>query len=282
MSEKRALLQRLLRNPNWGPTVVSQGFTILHQQALPQLAIHNLRMALELDRHGDPALLRTRLQHVVNRHSVLRSVYRVAENQLVFQEVREHHDVALEAVDVRGWTAEQRHARMVEDAGKPFDVFNLPVFRAWLYQGDAHDSLLISAHHAASDLWTLEIILSELLEPPGGPPPPPFVQYAKQQLAWLTGPRGAAASQFWRDTCQGATPLTFRPSRFLTPAGHLPFWIHGERFQRVRRVLQASRVTLFTFMLSAVQAALRDTVGQEDVLVVAPTANRDDPGFAHT
>ncbi|MHB2015735.1 MAG: condensation domain-containing protein [Candidatus Xenobia bacterium] len=279
--EKRALLARLMKE-RIAPCVPPQESSVAHQLMLPQLTGYNIRSTLRYHRQRlDPARVRANLQRIVDRHGILRTSYKVV-GQRVVQELQPQHEVMFEVVEAQGWTAEALRARLLADACRPYQPLALPVFRVQLYRWTDDDILQIEMHHAAADVWGMEIIVAELEEPAPGPPPPGFKAFAERHCAYLTGPQGQADAQWWKDTLRGAKPVAFGDSSMITPAQYTTFAIDPPLFQAVSRVARAHHMTLYTFLLSCLQAVLKESCGHGDISVITPAANRDDAAYAES
>ncbi|HEY4001582.1 MAG TPA: condensation domain-containing protein [Candidatus Xenobia bacterium] len=273
-TDKRARLAALLAEPrSVGPTTWSQGTHVMHQWMVPTSAASNMRSTLRLLHPVDPDDWRRRLQAILDRHPVLRSTYDLAAYGIC-QRVQPSQPVSFDIVDARPWTAEALSRRLSVDAHRPMDVYRGPLFRARLYQRTHEAILQLEVHHAACDLWSLELILAELHETVPASLPPPYLAYVARHLAWLKGPGGQATADWWRGLLAGASRLRIGPSEEADPAAWVGLQLDAST---ARRVCRTHGCTLFVLLLSVFQGVLRRLTGRTDILIASPVANRAEP-----
>jgi acyl carrier protein len=152
-------------------------------------APYNIPAALRLTGALDATALERALGEIVRRHESLRTVFREVEGGAV-QVIAPFAGFALPIDDLselppaaRG-TEVRRRAR--EDAARPFDLAEGPLFRASLLRvADEEHVLLLCIHHIVSDGWSTSVVFRELgalyaafARGEGDPLPPLPVQYA--------------------------------------------------------------------------------------------------------
>ncbi|HEX8242594.1 MAG TPA: condensation domain-containing protein, partial [Longimicrobium sp.] len=163
-------------------------------------ASYNIPAALRLAGVLDTAALERSLGEIVRRHESLRTVFHEVDGGAV-QVIAPFAGFALPADDLSGLdetareTEVRRRAR--EDAARPFDLAEGPLFRAALLRvADEEHVLLLCIHHIVSDGWSSGVLFRELgalyaafARGEGDPLPPLPVQYAdyavwqREQLA---------------------------------------------------------------------------------------------------
>ncbi len=250
---------------------------VLHRLAPTGTAYH-IAGAARLIPAVEPERLGRALQTLVDRHPALRATFAAGPDGPV-QSVVEHAAVTFHAVDtadIADIGADELRARIREEAFRPFDLENGPVFRAALFG----DVLQVSVDHVAADFWSLAVLVRELglLLAGAELPPAPAGRYAE----WLRESRkpvdeGLWAS--WRDRLEGVPPLDLPTDR---PRPPVPTWTGGTRTVRLgpgptaklRALARASGCTPFMLLLTGFQALLARYSRQEDFLVGAPTSGR--------
>ncbi|MHB2017413.1 MAG: condensation domain-containing protein, partial [Candidatus Xenobia bacterium] len=147
--QKRAMLARLFKE-RVSRCVPWQESTVLHELLEPLVRVSNIRQTLRFLSPQDPVLLRQRLQRIVDRHRMLGTYYRQVNNQQVLQVVEPEHAVVFDVVDARHWNAREMRSRLLADAGRPYPLSSLPIFRTQLYRRETEDILQMEVHHAAA------------------------------------------------------------------------------------------------------------------------------------
>lgn len=305
--EKRALLARLLAQKQavCKTAFVLQGLiTICTMSNTP--AWH-MRSTVRFFRKQDPELLRSRMQRIVDRHPALRTTYEVPqERQLdhlgrilemridslefwqvcqerwIEQRVHPAHTLDFTVVEATDWSAEEVRERLLQDALQSYDLSRLPVCRLRLYRRRETDIMQFDIHHCAADLWSLEIIQSELEQPPEGPAPPGFPEFCAWQHAWYDLPKAQEMRHWWAQELEDCPNLALAHSEDHDEADFVPFQLEGSLIARAREVCRGHRVTLFNLMLSTLQVTVGRLLGRSDFAVGGAVANRPNQRFEQT
>jgi amino acid adenylation domain-containing protein len=243
--------------------------------------------------HG-PAFRRA-LREIVHRHEVLRTTFRLTAAGA--RQVIHPIDVfLLPSVDLTGLPAAAREAELrrlaEEEARRPFDLEDGPLFRpVWLDLGMDDSALLASQHHIVSDAWSTEIFLHELgvlyaafaggRPSPLAPLPIQYADFAAWQRSWLTGETLAAEVEHWRQRLAGAPPILPlpadrpRPARWSGRGGSLPFVLPAALSARLLDLAHGAALTPFMLLLGAFQGLLARLCGRLDVSVGTGVAGRN-------
>lgn len=265
----------------------------LHELA-PDSAAYTIAAALELEGSVDEDAFARASRALVARHASLRA--RLVSGAT---EPRQRFDVPFDAIFTRGTLApsspETRAAGLAERAFAPFDLSRGPLFRLCLLDAGPTKVLLVAAHHAVADLWSLSLVLRDLQalyaaergdgDPPGARPPHP-AEKVRRELHLLGSERGEAQVVFWRERlARQAAPLDLPSDR---PRPKVQTYRGGVRAHRLdpglahaARALARSRgVTLFALLLAAYEAFLARITGAADFQVGVPASGRTEARFA--
>lgn len=305
--QKRAMLARLLEQKSavCKTAFVLQGlYTICAMYNTP--AWH-MRSTIRFFDRIDPELLRSRMQKVIDRHPALRTTYHVPEERgieflgkiltlqidaaefwevcheaIIEQRVHPKHTLQFKLVDARGWSAEQLREQLMTDALEPYELDKLPVCRLRLYQREEDDVMQFDIHHCAADLWSLEIIMSELENPPTEPVPAAFPEFCAWQHAWWALPKAQEMRQWWAQELDGCPSIALARSDDNDSASFISFHLEKDLVARAREVSRQHRATLFNLVLSTMQVAVSRMLGGEDFALGGAVANRPNQRFEQT
>jgi hypothetical protein len=300
------LAQMLQKQPAVGKTAFMLQAIVLNW-LLDVSSIWNIRSTIRFFDKVDPELLRSRMQKVIDRHPALRTTYEVPERlqrrfrskvfllslgrqkaseiftQAYFhQRVHQQHSADFAVVDARDWTAEQLRERLIQDALEPYKIDALPMCRLRLYQRRNDDVMQMNVHHAAADLWSLELIISELLQPSNEPPPPSFAEFCTWQHAWFALPKALEMRTWWSEYLEGCQPVLLPYTQGSDPAELVLFRLDAELLESARAVCRSHRVTLFNLLLSCMQVSLGRLLGLTDFCISGAMANRPNVRFEET
>ena len=295
--EKRARLAALLAQkaaaPKQYPLSFAQQRLWFLAQLEPNASVYNIPAALRLKGRVDIAALEHSLTEIVRRHGTLHTTFKEVDGQAV-QVVAPTASVSLPVFDLRGRARPEREElaarRTAEEAGRPFNLQEGPLFRPALFQLDEQDFiLLLTFHHIISDGWSLGIFVREFAElydaftssrAPALPPlPVQYADYAVWQRARSDTRALDAGIAYWRDRLAGLSPLELPSARPRPPArsfrgARVSFRLPAPLVSRLHALCRAEGVTPFMALLAAFDLLLYRYTGQADIAVGTPVANR--------
>ncbi|HVR96986.1 MAG TPA: amino acid adenylation domain-containing protein, partial [Thermoanaerobaculia bacterium] len=248
----------------------------------PGAATYNLPVAVRLRGALDVSSLEAALSGIVRRHEALRTTFHEREGVPV-QKVEPVQALTLPVEDAPDENAAFR--RMAEEAVRPFDLENGPVFRALLLRIAPGDHLLVAnLHHIVSDGWSMRVLVRELSAVYRGDPlpelPVQYADWARWQRRWLTGAALDAELSWWREALRGLPERldlpTDRPRQSLERRRGVrhPVRLGSELTRDLAALARREGATLFTVVLAGFQALLGRRAGQDDLTVGAPVAGR--------
>ncbi|WP_433696935.1 amino acid adenylation domain-containing protein [Nocardiopsis sp. CA-288880] len=255
---------------------------------------HNIPMALALVGPVDHAALSAAVQDVVDRHTVLRTVFpeqRGTPTQRVLPPEAARIDVRRVAVHGDALAEELSRA-----AREPFDLTVEPPLRGTLYalSRDEH-VLFLLLHHIAGDGWSFRPLIRDLAaayaarldgSEPGWPAlPVEYADYALWQHELLEAPAGPAAAQlaYWRTALEGVRRTVTLPTSRPRPdvPSHrgetVPFSLPARSHADLVELARARGVTLFMVLHAALCALMTRMGAGTDIVVGTPVAGRSNP-----
>ncbi len=259
----------------------------------PGTALYNNAVAFRLEGALDVDALRRSVGTIVARHENLRTTFEATDRGLV-QIVAAPTDVPLPVEDLTDLPAEEGDSeatrRATTEARRPFDLEGGPLVRAALIRLSSKEHLLtVTAHHIATDGWSLDVFTRELSAiyraiAAGKPSPLPDlpIQYADYAV-WQRGRLGGSALDtevaYWRRKLDRVATLRLPTDR---PRPEAPTYrgafeevaIPADLVERVTALARAERATPFMALLAAFQVLLSRHSGQDDVAVGTAVAGR--------
>jgi amino acid adenylation domain-containing protein len=307
--EREALAQRLAaapagppggaitrRPPGPAPLSFAQTRLWFFDRLMPGSPLYNICFTAPIRFALDLRVLREALGTIVERHEVLRTVFR-QEGEEAVQVVLGAVEVPIQAADLRRLPAERRQAELLRQAAafqdRPFDLTRGPVLRAlvaWLAPREY--LLVIAVHHVAADGWSLGVLSRELeiayaalargRRPALPALPVQYADFAAWQRERLSGERLAAEVEHWRARLRELPVLDLptdhpRPPVQLHRGADLAFTVPAALVDRLTRLGRERRATPFMVLLAAFDVLLSRWAGQDDVVVGAPIAGRSRP-----
>ncbi|MEO7768443.1 MAG: amino acid adenylation domain-containing protein, partial [Ferruginibacter sp.] len=247
-----------------------------------------LRLNGNINKRG----LASSIQHIINRHEVLRTVYKEQDGQ-AYQYVKDKDGWNLSITDnsINKLGSEALKEYVQQLINKPFDLSKDHMVRAELITLNELDHILVvTQHHIASDGWSLSILVKEIaelynsfLEERQTNLPPLTIQYADYaiwQRKYLQGEVLNTKIDFWKKKLEGVTPLLLltdrsRPTVQSNKGASANFLIEKELSENLLLLSQQQGATLFMTVLAAFKVLLYRYTGQQDICVGTSVANRN-------
>ena len=269
-----------------GPLAPAQRALWVEAQIAPSGPAYSLVRAAQLRGRLDRAAIDRAAARLVARHPALRTRFKLrgdAPVQVVTGDrfVVRHDDLAADDTAL--------HARLAGEAAVGFALDQEPPFRLTvLHRGDDDHVLVIAAHHVVADLWSLVIVVRELLalyreEADAIPAVLPDVRTTLIAEARRDAPVETEDEHwaYWQERLSDSSAVLDLPLDHARPAARAfrgataPVRISSEVTDRLRRLSRAQHTTMFTALLTAFRILLSRQSGQSDVVVGSLAANRD-------
>ncbi|WP_162577125.1 non-ribosomal peptide synthetase [Variovorax sp. PBL-H6] len=245
---------------------------------------YNEASALRLTGPLDDVALQRAIERLVARHDCLRATFSPDGTQLF---IAQASTSVLQRLDLsQADAAEQQRllATAFEAAVRErFILEQGPLFRTSLYRSGLEDhTLLISAHHAVCDGWSLGVIcteLGELYAHERGMRPPPesaprYADYAQWEADETASPRMQAHIDYWLGRFAGGNapvlelPLDRpRPAVRTFRSRRLDGLLDAGLVDGVRKLAAGSSASLYAVLFGAFAGLLHRITGQDDLVI---------------
>jgi amino acid adenylation domain-containing protein len=262
-----------------------QAGMLFHAQLSPESAIYCNLSSLHLRIPLDRAKLQAAIDHVVERHPVLRTSFDLTRWSEPLQLVHRRVEVPLGVDDLRSLPAarqEQVLAEWIErERVRVFDCAKPPLLRFHVHRR-SNDTLQFTwcEHHAILDGWSVALMLTELIEyylrllghdvQPEKPAPAlgfsDFVALERETVA------SAPIRKYWTDKLSGATPARLprwqrrdeldARRRF----GHRDVSMSHGASEGLKRLAARAEVPIKSVLMAAHLKVLATWCGRQDVL----------------
>ena len=254
----------------------------------PLSAGFNLPISVGLNGALDIPALERAFGLLVERHESLRTTF-FQDDEQATQRVAAAAPVRIAVRDVAD--AAQAREAMAEEANRPFDLEQGPLFRVQLLRLAADRFiLLLTLHHIITDGWSMGVLLDECMgyydalaqgvAPQIQPLAVQYRDYALWQRAWLEAGEQARQLEYWRDHLGDEHPVLELPTDRPHPAvpsqkgRHLDIALDGDLLKNLQTLAQRQGVTLFVVLLASFKVLLHRYSGQSDIRVGGLIANR--------
>ncbi|HYF50388.1 MAG TPA: amino acid adenylation domain-containing protein [Planctomycetota bacterium] len=255
----------------------------------PQSATFIVPCALRLSGELNAGALERAVNEIIRRHEILRARFISQDGQPA---LRIAPPEVLRLVSERVASEKEARAIATDEARRPFDLANGPLFRIRLLSlAPLENILLFNVHHIVFDGWSLGVFVRELATlyaayaEGGGLLPELPIQYvdvAAWQRRVLSGAFLERQLNYWRlrlkpapaplnlGQASGVRPESFRGARH-------EIRIEAEIVERLRAIGRQENASLYMVVLAAYKLLLERFSGQEDIAVGTPVAGRNRP-----
>ncbi len=257
-------------------------------------AAYNIPVAIRITGQFQIPIMEQMLNEVLRRHEALRTTFSQVAGTPV-QVIAPVSPITLPIVNVQTFADGEQPEAVIrlaqEEAQKPFDLSQGPLFRATLLRLGAEEHvLLVTMHHIVSDGWSIGAFIKECLAlyeafAAGQPSPLPelpvqYADFAYWQRQWLSGELLQTQLDYWRSQLANAPVLLELPTDRPRPplqtfhGGAIAFEIDEQLTGQLRTLGDQAGTSLFMTLYAAFAVLLYRYTGQEDILVGMPVANR--------
>lgn len=216
---------------------------------------------------------------LVTRHPILGSQLELSGDTVL----QRHgvHEPSFEVMDVGD--AGRVDTLLSERAGEPFDLFRGSPFRVVVARTHAAEAfVLLSVHHIYADFASMQLMLEDYLElflrdgadvtrEPPNDDDRSYLSYARREQQMIHDGTFARRADYWVDYLDQADPALHLPDRRPDPAlaswAPTPFDLDRESFQAVSDRARRLGVTPFALAVASMFHVLRETTGQDDLLL---------------
>jgi amino acid adenylation domain-containing protein len=299
MESRKNVARRNIIAPREGdgpaPLSYAQELLWLLSQVFDDGIAYNAPGAFQLQGPLDLGLLRRALEGLEERHSILRTTYRLV-GQAPMQVIGSPQPVEINLVDLRGRPADDQQAEsqriLKEESRFRFDLVNGPVVRSTVIRlADDEHILMLNMHHIATDGYSrsalyrdLTLLYDAFADGLSSPLPPLQIQYADYavwQRRWLDQGIAEAQLEYWKTKLARAPSRLDLPTDFPRPpvrswvGDNISLMLDMATRETLRATARLGDATLFVALLAAFGTLLGRYAGQEDIVIGTPFAGRN-------
>ncbi len=288
---KPKLLAMLAEGECWGPASVAQKAVWDQFERTPGAVNLNIAYAAELRSDVDPERLAAALSATVARHAQLRANLATFHGR-VFTKVRPPRAVEFDVLQGDERSPEQMAA---EFADAPFDLSRDLLLRAGLLVDGPRKFVLLVAHHAVTDLWSMDLLFetwdreyrgnAKEQQSASSDVAFSFFDHVREERSFLDSGDAHRQIEFWRKELT-PLPATLSWVDFGAPRGDARTALFerctfdDELSDKLVSFCREAHVTPFNVVLAGLQTILHRLCANPDLVVGTPRAGRDHEAFS--
>ncbi|WP_434756433.1 amino acid adenylation domain-containing protein [Paenibacillus amylolyticus] len=242
----------------------------------------------------DRSVFNQSVKEIVNRHEILRSVYKTVDGRPV-QCILPLSDYSANYIDLSDMSVEMQIIKLTElyeiEISTPLSLESAPLLRITIIKKEEEKYiLLLTMHHIVSDGLSFSILWNEIFQlyqctlkrSPNRLEELPFqyADYACWQRESTELGHYAKELDYWKNTLTGAPEVLELPLDRPRPAIQsskgdiLRFQLSHESYKRIKELSQNNSCTLFMTLLAAFNVLLYRYTSQDDIIIGCPVSNR--------
>ncbi|MEG4345120.1 amino acid adenylation domain-containing protein [Microcoleus sp. A003_D6] len=270
-----------------------QALWFLYQMA-PESVAYNIFDTAVIRSPIDITALHRAWQKIVTRHPILRTTYTTYEGK-PYQIIHEQLEGSIQVTEASNWSEDYLKEQILLETDRPFNLEKEPVWRLNLFTRSAEEHiLLLTMHHIAGDIWSFDILFTELqlwhtaeteqishqqIED-SLPKNLLYTDFVHWQSEMLSGPKAEKHWEYWQQQLAGDLPIVNLPTDRPRPSiqsfrgeTHI-FALEEQLIKGLGKLAKSTETSLYRVMLAAFFVLLYRYTGQEDILVGSPMAGR--------
>ncbi|PGK35674.1 non-ribosomal peptide synthetase, partial [Bacillus anthracis] len=249
--------------------------------------VYNMPSMLLFKEDIDVKRVESIFRKLLKRHESLRTSFEWIEEEPI-QKIEDYNTFVLEYEELHEMKEPQSYVvkQMLEKFIRPFDLTCAPLFRAKFIRLPHGESiLLVDMHHIIADGISLNILVQEFIQLYDGQVLSDlkfqYKDYAVWQKDYFDTNEIKQQEEFWLETFSGDLPILNLPTDYSRPqiqsfeGEHIDFKVDKKLTDKLKLLINKSKSTLYTVMLSAYNILLSKYSGQEDIIVGSPVAGRN-------
>lgn len=268
------------------------------QHQIAPASIENPFYAIRVKSEFDVDVIQRAVNVVVKWNPSLRTTFEIQSGEPV-QVIHEKSANFFTHIDATNMDKGAIQELIRVEATKGYDLEKGPLFRLILITRSETDHIILfAAHHIIIDLWSIAIILNELLilyrmalstDTEIESIPSPHNYYYTDFISWqsnmLKSPEGTLFWEYWKTQLSGELPVLELPTDYPRPAIQTfsgksrSFMLGKDILDRLNIVSERNGITLFHLLLSAYYVLLHRYTGNEDITIGSPITGRSQIEF---
>ena len=258
------------------------------------LAAYNISQQVSLNGKYDLESFQKAIYLVIERHEILRTIFRKNEAGEVRQWIIPIRDFNFE-IGSKDFSCDADAAvdQFIQaDISRPFDLEDGPLIRAFLLRtGKESHTFYYAIHHIIGDAWSLQILAKDVMyfyqAIVAGRPPQlvplniQYKDYASWQMVELKKNIYQEHQTFWKEYLRGYLPVLSLPSEKLRPSTKtqsgiaLEMYLSEELTAEIKSFTREQGSSLFMTLLAICNVLLYRYSGQREQLIGSPVSGRN-------
>ncbi len=276
------------------PLLPSQQDMWLASEVAANKLVYNTALQLNFKNHLKPNLLELAFEKVIQRHECLRALF-VLKGRKLYQKICPLFEIKKQILPlsvIHAASKKQLLENIQDFVNRPFDLTKQFPIRLRIFLTEKREHvLIICIHHIATDSWSNNIIVSDLLEayknldlsklPSTEKYRVSYSDYVKQYTK-LPEQLMQQQLQYWSERLADLPYLSLpkdysKQEKMVCRGDYVYFKINNRQHRLLKLIAKNLKTTLFTVLLTLLDILLAYYTRQRDIVVGIISAGRANP-----
>ncbi|MBW4594952.1 MAG: amino acid adenylation domain-containing protein [Brasilonema angustatum HA4187-MV1] len=274
-------------------------------QMAPESVAYNIFITVKINSYLNIAAVTRVWEKIIEKHPILRTTYTTFDGKPI-QQINEDPKFSIEVIDASNWSENYLKEQIFAEADRPFNLEKDSVVRVNLFtQSVKEHVLLLTKHHIAGDMWSMDLLLSEFqalyaneieqvsqeqtqAAADSLTQKKSYLEFVRWQTEMLSSSRGEKLWQYWQEQLASELPILNLladkprpPIQTYQGAGHI-LKLDEQLVQKLKNLALTSGTSLYKILLTAFYVLLYRYTNQKDILIGSPMRGRGGGKFKDT
>lgn len=273
-----------------------QAMWFIYQMA-PESVAYNIFNTVKINSYLNISTFISVWNKIVERHPILRTTYTTHQGKPI-QQINEQQKFSIDLTDANHWSQDYLKEKIFSETDRPFNLEKDSVLRVNLFSQSVKEHiLLLTMHHIAGDLRSVDLLLSEFqalytaeidqasqeqteATKDSLTKNKSYAEFVHWQSEMLSSSRGEKLWQYWQEQLSGELPILNlltdkpRPTVQTYQGETYIFKLDEQLVQKVNHLAIVSGTSLYKLLLAAFYILIYRYTDQKDILIGSPMRGR--------
>jgi len=240
----------------------------------PDSTTYNMPGMLKFEQRLEASELEAATKALTLRHEILRTVFAEQEENLV-QVISANPTVTIPVHQIK----ESEVKVWYEQAIRPFDLENGPLYRIEIVRTEKQDYLFVDMHHIIGDGMSSIIFVQEIKQLLERTPLPVLDRQYKDYSEWMKVQDLSASEHYWLKELDDYPMLALRtdyprPLEQEFSGATERLVLDEATTKQIKALTQQTSTTAYTFFMSVISILLAKLANQDDLMIGSPVSGR--------
>ncbi|MEL4895302.1 non-ribosomal peptide synthetase [Crocosphaera sp. Alani8] len=252
----------------------------------PETSHNNIFISVRITENIEILQFKKTWKRIITRHPSLRTTYTMIGEQ-IYQQIHPNCDISWQIVEASNWSDDDLKTEILKAVQRKFILEKEFPLRLHLYtRSQKEHILLLTMHHIAGDMWSLDLLLQDLQElyQTGSEKekrnPINYSNFIEWQKKMLASEEGENHWHYWQQEFSQELPILKLPAKTSelsennSEKGYYSRLLKKELVQEIKIFAKTRQTSLYKTLLATYFVLLYRYIGMKELVVGSPMAAR--------